>query len=1324
MIKRDNVKDIYPLTAFQEGLAFHDLLEGESQDGPRAYFQQMRFNIRGPLDVAALDKAFSAVVARHDILRTVFRLLHGQKPLQVVLKHRDFKCEVIDLSSLGSETQAAELTSYVEDERARPFDLQRDILLRVGLVKLAPALTHVVMSFHHILMDGWCIGILQNDLTLAYRAFSEGRTPEFPPAQPFSAFVKASLARRDQAGLDYWRGYLAGFDQAVTLPIARPAMPERARDVRTHRVELSEDLTQRLLRLAQANGATFNCLIQSLWGVLLAKLEDREDVVFGAMASTRPLDMPGADTILGPCIGMLPLRVQMRHGECGSDFLRRMQAERIAWLENVHCALADIQTLTPLRQDLIGHYFVFENYPLEERFTGEAQELAPGVTICDVQMFQSTNYDFGVVALPGQSVKIDFTFNASRVDPAGVARLGVFLERLAVQLAEDPSSAIEDLSLLDRGERERLLALGLGPALPDRPRDIRALRREVAAHRGSMPALRAGGRTLSHAELERSARRLAACLVKTEGVSADAPVALHSDAGEGLVTAMLACLLLGVPYVPLDPQSPAARNGHIIGASGARLILSSAPESLAEIETHARVQSLTALLEASLSYSPDSPLPPMPEEPTAYIIFTSGTTGVPKGVRVGHASLIAYVRWLVGRFGEGAELRSALLTSPAFDLGYTAVFGALLSGGALSLFDEDERRDPTRVLEAICADRLTLLKMTPSYLSMLRSAPGAEAAFRRAADLRLFLLGGEAQNFADLKWLKDVAPHLEVANHYGPTEATIGCVSGTLDDLAQAGDGPQRIGKPIAGARLFVCDQSQRLVPFGIAGELLVAGEGLAQGYLNAGAEDAARFTRLDWCGGLRAYRTGDKVRWLEDGNLEFLGRMDDQVKIRGYRVSLKEVEAALRALAGVRDAAVVTDLRGGLLEMSAYVILDPASPPTPATLREKLLERVPPAMVPSRFLPVSRFPMTANGKLDRKALAEHWRSSAPAGDAEAPEAAGSVLEESLRDIWKDVLFMERVGLDDDFFALGGHSLKAILVVSKVKALLGRNLKLRDLFDHPTVRGLAARLEQPQSEPGSERLLRLRAGSSAAPVAFFFPPALGTSTLYRDLVEPLDRDVSCYGLQAPGFDADAPFLPSLAALADHFAALIAPVQSEHPLRLVGWSLGAHFALETARRLEDSGRKVRLILLDAAPVEPGRQKLAPKTFTELRTTPYWGRVMSILEKLPPDELERIERLARHNHEIVHAAPAGRPIGGDIVCLEAIDAPARAGMAGLRAATGGSFTLHEVGGDHYSMFHPPHVHTVLALLRNVLAANAPDGSISAARTSTPSEPVMAS
>jgi amino acid adenylation domain-containing protein len=1302
MIARETVKDIYPLTPFQEGLVFHDALEREAGgDSPRAYLQQLAVTVRGPLDLPAFVAAWQCLVDRHDILRTVFRPTGADRPLQIVLKQRRLAPDVIDARADGPEAARRAAALYAEAQARRPFDIRRDMLLRLGLIRIAEGETRVVLGFHHLLMDGWCIGLLQDDLGRAYRALAVGAAPHLPPAVPFGRFVKAADARRTPEALAWWRDYLAGYDTPLALPGRRAGESSGGdgRDPRTLEIGLGRDLSDRLAARAATLGVTAGTMLQTLWGMLLAKVEGRRDVVFGAVASTRMPDLPGSEAILGPCIGMLPVRVRFSGRESAADLLRAAQRESVERLARVHCPLAEIQGVSAPRAGLIDHYFVYENYPLDEGFRGEAQLLAPGVTIHDVRPFETSSYDFGVLALPGAETRLAFSFNAARVDPEAVARLGRWFAILAAGVAEAPDTAVDALTLLDAGEAARVAAWGRGaPVAPAEP--VAATWPSLARSRDDAPALRVGDRTVTYDALAERAARLAGWLHRAAGVAPGEPVLLLAEADDRMAVAMMACLLLGCPFVPVEPDHPAARIAHVARDSGARLALTNRdpgrfPDLAVPVVSLARA-------EGEADPAP-GPLPEAGADPTAYIIYTSGTTGRPKGVRVGQRALANYARWFNTLPGTGAHLRTMLVTSPAFDLGYTGLFGALLGGGCVSLLGEDERRDPGLVLDRLGAHGITVLKATPSYLGLLLAVPDGEARLA-AAPLRLLLLGGEPQDFALLQRLRALCPSLRLFNHYGPTETTIGCAAGPLDDLAEAGAGPQRIGRPIAGARVLVTDDALRPVPAGLVGELVVGGEGVAQGYVDAAPADAARFTILPGAGDsgedLRVYRTGDRVRWLPDGCLEFLGRTDDQVKVRGYRVSLKEVEAALRSLDGVSAAAVLAETRAGVPELVAYLVPADGAVLTPAALRAALAQLLPAAMLPARFLPVSRFPLTPNGKLDRAALRQHHR---PAPAAPAEPAPATATEARLRAIWQEVLFLEKVGLDDDFFALGGHSLKAILIAARVQAATGRPLPLRSLFDHPTIRGLAAHLEA--GTPSPDGLVLLRRGAAGAAVVGFLPPALGTATVYREVVEPLRTDRACLGLQAPGFDCDAPFAGSLAEYGRLFAAMLQPRLDARPVTLVGWSFGAALALATGLQLESEGRSVALVLLDGAPprADRGPTAAAPVVdFASLRTRPYWGRVLAAMDAMPPADLARIERLAQHHHDLARRDDLPGVLNGPITCIEATGGPGRAGMAGFRRFTRDRFELHEVGGDHYSMFHPPNLAQVQALLDGCLGA----------------------
>ncbi|PWC90780.1 hypothetical protein TSH100_01740 [Azospirillum sp. TSH100] len=1321
MLTRDNIKDVYPLTPFQEGILYHDIVDqGAIADEPRAYFQQLAFRVRGPLDIDAFEAAWRHLIARHDILRTVFRVAGNERPLQVVLKARDFALDRLDLSGAESADRAAALAAFVEEQRRRPLALDHGPLMRVACARLGVDEHAVVWSFHHILMDGWCIGIVQEELVDAYQSFAAGRMPDKRPALQFGSFVQWVETRRGEGPLAFWTRYLAGYETALDLPCQRPVPLPGARAPRTHELRLEPDLTARLRTLAQEQGVTPNTLLQALWGLVLAKHNNTRDVVFGSVASTRSPDLAGSETMVGPCIGMLPLRVRYEAGESLRDLLRRMRGEALDWLDNVHAPLAEIQARSALRAGLFGHYFVYENYPLDERFHGDTQELAPGVTIGDIDVFLTNNYDFYVRAVPGDRLRVEFEYNARAVDPSAVEALAGRLAHLASLVAAEPDRPLDALSPLTGAERATILdSWSRGPVAARIAATVPELRAAVLATGGDRPAVRSRNGTLSHRALQDRAEALARHLHREHGLTAGSAAAILAEPGEPMLRAMLACLMLGAAFVPVDPATPPKRLRHMLADSYAAVFLTPSPDKVTEAAGSVPLVALSpvgSLLEKTVPETGSGmPLPPVPEDAPAYIIYTSGTTGEPKGVKVGQRSLLNYVGWLRRDLGIGPDDATALVTSAAFDLGYTGVFGALLLGGCLTLLDEEERRDPERVMQVVVDNGVTFLKATPSYLNMLLASPAGHR-FAAAEALKLVLLGGEPQNFDDLQALRRLLrPELRIYNHYGPTEATIGCVAGPLDDLIGVAGAPQRIGRPIAGARVLLVDHTLNPVPTGVPGELLAGGESLAQGYTSPTPADAARFTTLPWLGGERVYRTGDFAVWQADGSIVFLGRRDDQVKIRGHRMALSGIEAALRDSAGIKDAAVLIDRSSPhQAELTAFLIArDGSGPPTPAALRADLAQRLPEPMIPSHFVMVGRFPMTANGKIDRTALTEHSRARPPVA---TPAETGTATEEALRAVWKEILFVESIGLDDDFFALGGHSIKAILLIAKIRTGLKKTITIRDLFDNPTIRRLAVLLDNAAAGMGrgagqgatARKALVLRTAPAGAPAALFLPAVLGTSTLYKELTQALKSEVTCWGVQCPGFDREEAFALSIDALADRFAAEAGTLKGEGPLRLVGWSFGAHVALETGRRLEAAGRTVRLVLIDAAPGRPADTEPPFTSFSELRAQPYWNRVLSILtENLSPAEVARLERLAGHNAGLLTGYAAQGRVAADITAIEAIDNPQPACMQGFTALTSGRVTVHRVTGDHYSMFHPPHLAQVLRVLDAALAAESMAG-----------------
>ncbi|HYH08467.1 MAG TPA: condensation domain-containing protein [Thermoanaerobaculia bacterium] len=1240
-----DVADVYPLSPMQEGILFHHLYQGDGAVIP--YLIELSFEVRGPLDVDRFEESWNRLIARHEVLRSVFNFRVAERPLQVVLRNRKIAIERLDASGFDQEEQRTFVDGYRRLQRETPFDLTRDVLMRVGLVRLDENRHHVVWLFHHILMDGWCMNLLQRDLFTIYAALVEGREPALPPAVPYRNYIRRIESRDAKESLAFWREFLAGYEKPVVPPGWRRNVELGA--LRRLELEFDERETAALRAAGGASRATLNNVIQAAWGLLLARANDTDDVVFGAVVAARPPDVEGVAEMVGLCMNTVPFRLRVDDDATLATLVERARIAAVGGQEHAWDSLADIQSQSAAKRDLISHILIFESYPCDIRFDATQVEPLPGLVLEQFDSSMPNNYAFQIAVFPGETIRIVFTWREGAFAPSQIQRLARQLRRVLTFFATTPAMRTGDVDVVEEAERAELLTYDVTP-LPHETLAARLSRFFSSA----TPAVTADGRTLTWRELDARSAELATKLGDAKRVAICLPPNLD------FAIAVVACMRIGAAFIPIDPANPKARTEHILADCAADVVITPASFSL-------RPSSLTS-------------------SRAAYVLYTSGTTGKPKGVMIRDASLINYVSWLRDTIGLTPGDRTALLSSHAFDLGYTALFGALLNGAHVHLVDERTRRNPEAIVDLIADAKLTFLKLTPGLLHLLVSASNASRL--TTSSLRDVFIGGEPFVPADLHAFHALAPHVTLRNHYGPTETTIGCLSGVLDPTsALVASGHQILGRPIHGAAAFVLDAQRRPVAPGTPGELWIGGRGLALGYTSGATE---RFVTAPWDPSLRLYRTGDVVERLDDGRFVFRGRADDQLKIRGYRVEPAEIESALRRTPPVRDAAVFA--ANG--ELTAYVVCEDVGLDVGA-LRTGLASSLPDYMIPSHFVAVTRFPLTANGKVDRAALAEHQ----PVVRASGGEVRGEI-ETAIRDIWQSVLAVENIGPDDDFFILGGHSVKAILALSRIAKKLGTRLEVRDLFDHPTVRGLARRIEQGR---GARRdvAISLRQGSANAPAYFFLPPILGTSTIYKELLGTLDADVRAWGLQCRGFDDDETPHASMADMVAHFVSAIRRIQPRGPYRLCGYSMGVSVALEAAALLEREGERVTLILIDGLPqlVEP----LDFESLDDLRTLPHWSHILSIVtEHLDADTVGRISRVARNNAQLLRGRRFTTALRADMYCLEAEDNERPAGMESMRALTSGRFELRRTPGAHYTLFQPPHGRALLRHFHAIVQA----------------------
>ncbi|MEV3904905.1 amino acid adenylation domain-containing protein [Mycobacterium sp. NPDC050551] len=1010
--QRYDLVDVLPLTPLQEGLLFHASTAQVSAD---VYAVQLEIAISGALDARRLRDAVDTVVKRHPNLAARFHVQFEQ-PVQVIPADPVAVWRYDDLPS------GEQVRQVPGEERLAVCDLFGQAVFRAALLRTGDDEHRFVLTFHHIVMDGWSLPILLSEIFAAYYG------QRLPTPAPYRKFV-TWLAGRDRGAAEAaWREVLTGFD-TPTL-VGRPDRTGRQGVVSS---VLPAQTTRALGELARSHHTTVNTVLQAGWAQLLMWLTGRHDVAFGAVVSGRSAEVAGVESMVGLLINTVPVRATITAATTTADLLEQLQRVSNATLEHQHLPLSEIHRITGQDQ-LFDTVLVYENYPVD---TAAVSGL-DGLTITEVVGHESTHYPLTMAARPGDEVELRVEFDSDVFDVDGIHSLIGRLERLLVAMAADPDRALSSVDVLDPAEHARLDEIG-NRAVLERPApapvSIPAVFAAQVARIPDAVAVTFEGRSTTYRELDDAANRLAHQL-SGRGVGQGACVALLLPRSAQAVVAMLAVLKTGAAYLPVDPALPKDRIMFMVGDAGPAAAITNAALRSRLDDCDVQVVDLDAAVVNGRSAT--APPPPAPDD-VAYLIYTSGTSGVPKGVAITHHNV---TQLLVSTdTGPSAERVWAQWHSLAFDASVEEIWGALLNGGRLVVVPDSVAGSPEDFHSLIVAERVTFLSQTPSAVAAL-SPEGLESV--------ALLVAGEAcpGEVVD-RW----APGRVMVNAYGPTETTV-CASRTAP-LA-AGSGAPPIGAPVPTAALFVLDGWLRPVPVGVVGELYVAGAGVGVGYRRRAGLTSARFVACPFGGpGTRMYRTGDLVRWGADGQLRYVGRADEQVKIRGYRIELGEIQAALAGLDGVEQAVLIArEDRPGDKRLVGYVTETATGAVDPTRARVAVAERIPAYMVPSAVVVLKALPRTPNGKLDTRAL------PAPEYTASEYRSPADAVEEILTEIYAQVLGVTRVGVDDSFFDLGGDSLSAMRVVAAINTSLDAGLAVRAVFDAPTVAQLAPRISE------------------------------------------------------------------------------------------------------------------------------------------------------------------------------------------------------------------------------------------------------------------------
>ncbi|MFJ3887240.1 non-ribosomal peptide synthetase [Streptomyces rubrogriseus] len=1009
---RGKIEDILPLSPLQEGFVFLGLLHTE---GPDLYIGQVAFDLEGPFDGARMRAAAGALLRRHANLRAGFRQRKNGAWAQLVLHEVDLPWQDADLSTLPEEERRAEADRLAAADRARRFDLGRPPLLRFTAIRLSADRVRLVMTNHHIMLDGWSMPVLLRELMALYAA--EGDASALPRVRPYRDYLAWLGARDRDAARDAWRRSLSGLDEATLLaPDAGPASTAPSQVSFTVDSEVSGALSA----WARGQGVTMNTVVQGAWALALAQATGRDDVVFGATVSGRPPELPGVESMIGLFINTLPVRARLDQAEPLGDLFRRLQSEQARLLDHQWPGLADIQHWAG-HGELFDTAMVFQNYPVEEGdLTAPADPDRLQVASADIK--GGTHFAVNVVAtMRGAELSFRVDYRPDLYDEAYARDFGRRMLRVLETLISDPDRPVAYLDTLDPTVRERVLVEwnGTPTELPGTP--LHELISSQARQTPDAVAVACGETSLTYAELDGRANQLARHLIE-QGLDAEDFVAIALAKSLDAVVSMLAVLKTGAAYLPIDPDYPAERITYMLDDARPALTLTKPVDP------------------AAYASRPDGPLSdaerrsPWSARHAAYMIYTSGSTGRPKGVVIEHHALATYLHR--ARNTYSAMTGVTVLHSPlAFDLTITALWTPLTAGGTVHLTSLEE------------ADvQPSLIKATPSHLPLLTTLP------ETASPSHTLILGGEALHTDQLTDWRTQHPDVQIINAYGPTESTVNITDHHLDGTEE---GSVPIGRPFANTQVYVLDSALRPVAPGVTGELYLAGEQLARGYLGRSALTAERFTANPHSStpGTRMYRTGDLAHWNHHGHLTYDGRADHQIKLRGHRIEPGEIETTLTTQPGITQATVqLREDQPGDQRLVAYLVTSTAYDEN--TVRNALAGALPDYMVPSALITLDALPLTPNGKLDRTALpAPAYTASTTGRTPRTPR------EEILCTLYSEILSVNTVGIDDSFFDLGGHSLLATRLVSRIRTTLGRELPIRQLFETPTVAGLSRALD-------------------------------------------------------------------------------------------------------------------------------------------------------------------------------------------------------------------------------------------------------------------------
>lgn len=1031
---KNNIKSIYPLSPMQEGMMFHKMLDEDSSE----YFIRFIIRFSGKLDIRTVRESLDILGSSYDILRTAFlRPKKGTEPLQVVLEDRKIELSTLDISEYKEKDD--ELRKIMEADLSRGFDLLKDSLLRMTVVYRSQEECVALWSLHHIILDGWCCTEILNHFLEIYTMCSAGEPKELIQRRiqadrfgipSYEEYIKWLKKQDKKQALLYWKELLSGYSGSTQIMRSRQ-MEDSQDEMRRCSLGTGEDFTQGLKRLAGDNDVTVNTVLEAGLGILLQKYNRSKDVVFGKVVSGRNCSLPGIHRAVGLFINTIPVRIKADEDITCETLLRTVHDQAIGSAEHDFCSLAEIQNEAGRGSELIKILFVYENI-MSPKDAEEGKDLGNGLKAEFLAAREQTNYSLNFSVSLGDSFDMDLIYDPRLYKETDIIYILKRFRFILRSMIEFPKGKVMDIPDSDVWEEKEILE-HFNDTHAEYPRNetVTSLfekQAEAAPHRIAVTWM---GQSITYSRLNELANETAMKL-RNAGVGTGDYVAVLAERNIQTIIGLCGIIKAGGIYVPINPDYPTERIKFILDDCRPKVVIGGREEYGSGIYNFDISQAMSW---EGRGANPESNIRP---QDLIYLIYTSGTTGQPKGVMIEHRNVIRLVinTNYIGLNPETVILQTGSL---GFDAATFELWGAFLNGGRLCMAENNSFLDARQLKSILEEYEANTMFLTTSLFNQLVSQD--PTVFHQ---MHTVLFGGEQASESHVKKLRNANPDVKLVNIYGPTETTTFATWFPVPADQKTDRLP--IGKPISNTRIYVVNKGN-LCGIGVPGELCIAGDGVGRGYLNRPELTGKKFVKNPYGHGM-LYRTGDLARWLEDGNLDFLGRIDGQIKLRGYRIELGEIEAVLRQQEQVEDAAVIAVDRTGEKEICAYVVMKNDMDRT--DLYKAIKKTLPPFMVPAHLIKLDSIPLTANGKLDRKALPsaaeDICRDYAPPRNR---------TEQGIAEIYEKVLGITPISIDDNFFELGGHSLKAAAVINQIESVTGVRIPLKALFREPTVRELA-----------------------------------------------------------------------------------------------------------------------------------------------------------------------------------------------------------------------------------------------------------------------------